>query len=70
MGKVFNLDNYARGFYGDKDYTIREGITSGKGKLELRNNLETRFKNEYYYVEGWVAMRVNGNQARKLLNNN
>lgn len=66
----FRLDQCARNFYGDKDYTIAEGILSGKGKLVVRNNLSTNWKNEYLYQEGLLAMRVNGREAKKFAKEN
>lgn len=61
----FKLDNYARDFYGDKDYTIKEGILSGKGELVVERSLRTNFKPSYGYREGWLVMWVNGTEAKK-----
>lgn len=66
----FRLDQCARNFYGDKDYTIAEGILSGKGKLVVRNNLWTKWKNEYLYQEGLISMRVDGREAKKFAKEN
>ena len=64
------LDQCARNFYGDKDYTIAEGILSGKGKLVVRNNLSTNWKNEDLYQEGLLAMSVDGREAKKFAKEN
>ena len=60
----FKLSSYARDFYGDKDYTIEQGILEGKGELVKKRNWETQFNNEYYYREGILVMRVDGVQAK------
>ena len=65
--KTFRLDDFVRGFYGDKDYTIRDGIEQGKGDVRLKRDFYTRFKNEYYYVEGAIWSRLDGTQARKVI---
>lgn len=67
MGKVFNLNSPVRNFYGEASYTIKEGIEQGKGKISVENNYTTKFKPKYYYTEGFISMRLNGNQAKEYL---
>lgn len=67
---MLRLTDYARGLYGDKDYTIKDGILTGKGRLVYENSWQTNWKNAYYYKEGIFVMRVNGNQARTFAKNN
>lgn len=64
MSRLFKINQRARGFYGDKDYTIAEGILTNKGDLVKKCNWETQFNNEYYYREGLLVMRLNGVEAK------
>lgn len=66
----FRLGQYAINLYGQSDYTVAEGILSGKGKLVVRNNLWTKWKNEYLYQEGLISMRVDGREAKKFAKDN
>lgn len=66
----FKLDDYARGLYGDKEYTIREGILSGKGRIVVKNDYTNNFKNAYYYKEGIFTMQINGTQAKAFAKKN
>lgn len=66
----FKLTDNARNWYGESDYTIMDGILSQKGKLVRRNDLFTKWKNQYYYVEGSLSMRVDGRQARSFAKEN
>lgn len=66
----FKLSNYARGFYGDKDYTIEEGIMNRKGDIVVQNNLSTGFKNQYFYREGLLEMKLNGTEAKSFAKKN
>jgi hypothetical protein len=68
MSKAFKLTDYAQDFYGNKNYTIEEGVLNHKGIIEKENNLSTNFKNVYYYREGLIAMRLDGRQAQKFVN--
>lgn len=68
--KKFRLDSYARNFYGDCDYTIREGVLNGKGVLKVEKSLYTNWKPEYKYVEGMLAMIVDGREAKKFAKDN
>jgi hypothetical protein len=61
----FKLDSSARNFFGDCNYTIREGILNGKGKLVVEKSTQTNWKPEYKYVEGMLAMAVDGREARR-----
>ena len=60
----FKMNSPVRDFYGDKNYTIEEGLLSGKGVLQKEQNLYTNWKPEYGYREGLLVMKVNGNQAK------
>lgn len=66
----FRLNQYARDFYGDKDYTIAEGILSGKGKLIVRRDMTTNWKNQYLYQEGMLVMQLDGREAKKFAKDN
>lgn len=69
----FRLNQYASDFYGYKDYTIAQGILSGKGQLVVMNNHSTKWKNQYFYREGTLLplyMRVNGQEAKKFAKEN
>lgn len=66
----FKLTDNVRNWYGESDYTIMDGILSQKGKLVRRNDLFTKWKNQYYYVEGFLSMRVDGRQARSFAKEN
>lgn len=66
----FKLDSKVRNFYGEADYTIREGILSHKGVLEVEKSLMTNWKPEYGYREGLLVMRVDGRQAKKFAKDN
>lgn len=63
----FKFNNYVRDWYGEKDYTIEEGIKMGKGKVKVEKSIYTNFKPEYSYVEGILAMRLDGREAKKYL---
>lgn len=65
----FKLQDNVRWLTGEKDYTIADALETGKGKLVVRNDYTTNFKNVYYYKEGIFLMRVNGNQARTYAKN-
>ena len=64
MSRLFRINQKARNLYGDKDYTIAEGILTNKGELVKKRNWETQFNNEYYYREGLLVMRLNGVEAK------
>ena len=66
----FKLDDYARGLYGDKEYTIREGILNGKGRIVVKNDYTNNFRNSYYYKEGIFVMQINGTQAKAFAKKN
>lgn len=66
----FNLNSNVRNFYGDTDYTIMDGLLSQKGYLCVRNDLLTNWKNAYYYVEGFISMRVDGREAKRFAKEN
>lgn len=66
----FKLTDNVRNFYGEADYTIEEGILNQKGKLVKRNDLSTKWKNQYYYVEGFLSMRIDGRQAKSFAKEN
>lgn len=66
----FKLDDYARGLYGEKEYTIREGILSGKGRIVVKNDYTNSFKNAYYYKEGIFIIQINGTQAKAFAKKN
>ena len=66
----FKLEQYARDFYGDKDYTIAEGILNGKGKLIVKRDMTTNWKNQYFYQEGMLVMRLDGREAKKFAKDN
>lgn len=65
----FKLDDYAQDFYGNKDYTIREGVLTGKGKLVAQRNISTHWLS-YEYKEGLLSMTINGNEAKKFAKDN
>lgn len=66
----FRLDSKVRNFYGDTDYTIKEGLLQGKGVLQVEKNLRTNWKPEYGYREGFIVMRVDGREAKKFAKDN
>ena len=66
----FKLDSKVRDFYGEKSYTIREGILNKKGVLEVERNLYTKWKPEYGYREGLLVMKINGTEAKKFAKDN
>ena len=66
----FKLNQYARDFYGDKDYTIAEGILSGKGQLIIKRDMTTNWKNRYFYKEGLLVMQLDGRQAKSFAKEN
>lgn len=66
--KTFKLTDKVRNFYGEADHTIEEGIREHKGIIEKRRDLSTNFKTKYYYVEGFIAMHIDGRQAKKYEN--
>ena len=45
MSRLFRINQKARNLYGDKDYTIAEGILTNKGELVKKRNWETQFNN-------------------------
>lgn len=67
---TFKLDDYARDIYGNKEYTIRDGILSGKGGIVVKNDFTTNFKNKYYYKEGIFIMQINEIQSKAFANKN
>lgn len=66
----FKLDDYARDFYGEKSYTIREGILTGKGKLVVERSIRTNWRPLYGYQEGMLVTTINGTEAKKFAKEN
>lgn len=66
----FKLDDYATDVYGEKNYTIREGILTGKGKLVVERSIRTNWRPSYGYQEGLLVMTINGNEAKKFAKDN
>ena len=64
---AFNLNQKVIDLYGEREYTFREMIENGKMKIEKRNNIYTKWKNEYYGICGMIEYRLNGNQAKKYI---
>lgn len=70
MKKIYSLKDNVFDWTGALDYTFEDGLLSGKGKLVKKNNLDTNFKNTYYYVSGFLMYRVNGKEAKKFAREN
>ena len=66
----FKLTSKVRTFYGEKDYTIQEALLSGKGYLGVKNDLFTKWKNVYYYKQGFLLMPIDGREAKRFAKEN
>ena len=66
----FKLTSKVRTFYGEEDYTIMDALLDGKGYLGVKNDLYTRWKNVYYYTQGFISMPVDGREAKSFAKEN
>ena len=58
-------------FYGLSDKTIGDVLKDGQGKIFIKNNYQTHFKNQYYFTEnGFIVYQMDGREIKTFCKNN
>lgn len=66
--KIYKPDDFAISVYGQENYTIKEGIESGKLKVVKQEGLTIFDKPKYFAMINQVfGMQIDGRFARKYL---
>ena len=65
MSRAFDIESYVPSYYGQEDYTFKEGIENNKLKVVKENSLETNFKDVYYCQAGLLSFRMKKSQVKK-----
>lgn len=69
MSKVFRATDFVPSFYGQEDYTVKEGLESGKLKVFVSKGLTVFDKPEYRAQIGnsILTFRIEAKLAKKYL---